>query len=81
MLIDRRQGPRRDPVALRAEHERQPVRRVGGQHVEGHRLRRQRERCHVEPGGRSRSRSSGQLASRVHGTWKTVPIDTRTLRR
>src|SRR5690349_25040388 len=35
----------------------------------------------VKPCSLRRERSCGQLSSRAHGTWKTVPMLTRTLRR
>ena len=35
----------------------------------------------VKPWSRSACRSPGQFSSRAHGTWNTVPMLTRTLRR
>ena len=70
------------PGTFRAEHQRQFVRIPGGQIVKVHGVAGELHRGNGEPCSRCRtSRSAGQDSRRAQGTWNTVPMLTRTLRR
>ena len=77
-------GPHRavvEPLPLGAEHQREPLRQVGGQLVERDGVGARAAAATVKPFSCSSPMPSGQGSMRVHGTWKTVPIETRTERR
>ena len=80
--VDRGDRAPRQAVPLGAEHEREPLGRVGGKLVEADGVVGQRQGRDGEAQRRAaRSTPPGQGSMRVHGTWNTVPIETRIARR
>ena len=72
----------REPVALGAEHERDPLGRGRREVAQVDGILGQRERGDVEAGCREQlAACDAQSPTRVHGTCSTVPIETRIARR
>ncbi len=71
----------RQAVTLGAEHERQPLRRVGGELVQADAVVGQGEGGDGEAGVAQLVDGRRPGSTRVHGTWNTVPIETRIARR
>ena len=72
---------RAETVALGAEVEGDPLGRVRGELVEGHGASSRARAATWNPAASRMRRASGHSGIRVHGTWSTVPMLTRTLRR